>query len=388
MPASIQLATQRFLPKLSLLFLSSTLLLVGCGGGHSDASAPAPNEQTVATNAVVSQPAVLTATGKTYLIETVNVPNLNLPTSLAMGKNGFIYLADTKNHAIQKISITGSPMIVDTFGGQEGFADGSTNSAQFRYPFGVAVNSKGQVFVADSANHQIRVISPDGQVTSYSTSTTAGYQDGPLASAMFADPYGLAFDKNDNLYVADIGNHRIRKISPDLIVTTVAGTGERGLTNGAGHTATFNEPSEVVVDDLGNIYVADTKNHTIRKITPDGVVSTYAGTGKRGFVNGSRLQAQFFDPRGLAMDSLGNLYIADTNNLVIRKITSDQQVSTFAGAPQEWTGPDFVLMSTEGTTVTAHLAGPWGLAFDRQDNLFFTEVASNKLRKVVVSANP
>jgi sugar lactone lactonase YvrE len=365
----------------SFFSLICVALLSACGSGGNDAQTSNTNPPQISNNSTAlnaASPAAVVVPDKTYIVQTLDLPRFDLPTSLAMDTNGFLFLSQVNSNAIEKIN-PNIPAVVSTYGGRYGFVDGLTTSAAFEYPFGVAVRSDGTVFVADSTNNQIRAISPAGYVTSYSSYTGKGYQDGPLSQAQFNDPYGLVFDQKGNLYVAENGGHRIRKITPDLIVSTVAGTGEPGSQNGDARVASFNRPSEMAVDAVGNIFVADTFNHQIRKISTDGQVSTFAGTGLIGLKNDTRLKAEFNEPRGLAFDSVGNLYVADAQNHVIRKISLNGQVSTFAGTGL--TPPELV----DGPATQASVYLPWGIVVDSQDNLYFTDVPVAGIRKISAS---
>ena len=157
-----------------------------------------------------------------------------------------------------------------------------------------------------------------------------GSKDGAGNSAQFEFPYGITIDAAGNLYVADTWNHRIRKVTSVGEVSTIAGSGQ-GFSNGQGTTAQFDTPVSITIDAAGNLYVADTWNHRIRKITPNGGVSTLAGSGQPGFVDGRGSAARFYRPSGITIDATGNLYVADTNNHSIRKVTPEGVVSTLAG---------------------------------------------------------
>lgn len=190
----------------------------------------------------------------------------------------------------------------------------------------------------------------------------------PVADATFNAPRGLARDRDGSLYVVDSGSATIRKITPDGFVITVAGTaGASGSTDGAGAAARFNNPSNIAVDGAGNTYVADTGNHTIRKITAAGVVTTLAGTaGVRGNADGAGAAAQFNQPWGIAADASGNIYVADTENYLIRKITPQGVVTTHAGTRGQ-------RGSADGDRATASLLGPRGLTIDAAGNLYLTD---------------
>lgn len=214
-----------------------------------------------------------------------------------------------------------------------GAVDGIGSGARFRAPTNVAVDTAGNVYVADSGNHVIRKVTASGVVTTHAGALAlSGAIDGFLTTARFNSPSGVAVDSSNNVYVADTGNHVIRMISSSGNVTTFAGTlGALGSTDGSGATARFSFPSAIAVDAAGSLYVADTLNHTIRKIT-SGVVSTLAGTaGLQGSADGVTSTARFSFPSGVAVDTALNVYVADTVNHLIRKITSTGSVSTMAG---------------------------------------------------------
>ena len=214
---------------------------------------------------------------------------------------------------------------VTTFaGGAKGSADGTGADARFYRPRGVAVDGDGNVYVADNENHTIRKITPAGVVTTLAgTAGSSGSADGTGAAARLTSPFGVAVDGDGNVYVADSSNHTIRKITPAGVVTTLAGTaGSSGSADGTGADARLRYPYGVAVDGDGNVYVADNSNHTIRKITPAGVVTTWAGTyPERGFSDGRGPFARFQNPYGVAVDGDGNVYVADSSNHAIRKIT-------------------------------------------------------------------
>lgn len=286
---------------------------------------------------------------------------------------GNIYVADTGNHLIRKITRAGViTTLAGTMGAGIAYADGTGTTAKFRWPTGIAIDSAGNVYVADSIT--IRKITPTGVVTTLAGAAgVAGHADGTGAAASFRNLGGVATDSAGNIYVADTGNNTIRKITPSGIVTTLAGTaGISGKDDGMGAAARFlfpsgvaidrysnvyvadsgngsirkitpagvvttlsygfNSPSGVATDSAGNVYVADTKSHTIRKITPAGVVTTLAGAeNDAGYIDGTGAAARFFLPKGLATDSAGNVYVADSCNFAVRKITPDGVVSTLAG---------------------------------------------------------
>ena len=203
--------------------------------------------------------------------------------------------------------------------GTSGFADGTGSAAQFWNPNGVAVDSSGTVYVADSNNQRIRKITSAGVVTTLAGSSTAGSADGTGSAAQFYYPQGVAVDSSGIVYVAGYSN-RIRKITSAGIVTTLAGSGTQGFADGTGSAAQFNTPFSVAVDSSGTVYVGDSYNHRIRKITSAGVVTTLAGSSTAGFADGTGSAAQFYNPFGVAVDSSGTIYVGDLSNQRIRKI--------------------------------------------------------------------
>jgi sugar lactone lactonase YvrE len=232
-----------------------------------------------------------------------------------------VYIADSSNNKIRKITPAG---VVTTLAGSgvSGSADGAGTAASFNYPSGVAVDSTGNIYVADSNNNKIRKITPAGVVTTLAGSGVSDSEDGTGTTASFAYPRGVAVDKSGNLYVADSSNNKVRKITPAGAVTTLAGSGRKGSRDGT--AANFNYPNGVAVDSIGNVYVVDSGNHKIRKVTTAGVVTTLAGSGVEGSEDGTGTAASFYWPTGVAVDSSGNVYVADSNNNLIRKITISQ----------------------------------------------------------------
>jgi sugar lactone lactonase YvrE len=260
--------------------------------------------------------------------------SFNNPTALATDSAGNVYVADTNNNTIRKIAAGG---VVTTLAGAAvvyGSSDGTGASASFRHPYSVATDSAGNVYVADSDNNTIRKITPGGVVSTLAgTAGVRGSADGTGAAASFSGPDGLAVDSAGNVYVADYYNSTIRAITPGGAVTTLAGAaGSPGSADGTGAAARFNGPQGLATDRAGNVYLADSGNNTIRVITPAGVVTTLAGTaGVRGAADGAGTAATFAFPTAVAVDSSGDVYVADTGNATIRKVTAAGAVSTVVG---------------------------------------------------------
>jgi sugar lactone lactonase YvrE len=269
------------------------------------------------------------------------------PHDIATDPGGdFLYVADTSNSKIWKIDLSNNSAAVFA-GSTHGYHDDATGlSAQFNRPYGISVYKDSSdttwVLVGDTLNYRIRRINAGtGAVETVAGSGTAGHQDGTSSSAQFKEPKGVTADSAGNIYVADVTNHRIRKIDATTgDVSTYAGTGVAGFTDGPAESAQFNQPIDMVFDTQGNLYVADHDNHRIRKIATDGTVSTYAGNGGTGQVdNADPLKAEIYLPRGLDIDAEGNLYVGaggNSNNYIknaLRKITPQGGVTTLAGGP-------------------------------------------------------
>lgn len=245
---------------------------------------------------------------------------------------GSLFFADRGNHQVRVLRPDGTVATVAGTG-KAGFADGPAKTAQFNEPIAVAVERTGAIYVADRNNHRIRKISPDGTVITLAGGDSVGFVDGDLKSARFNQPYGVALDAaQTTLYVADYLNHAIRRINLVLEkVDTLAGNGAPGFADGRRGTARFNQPYNVRVDGLGRIWVPDQLNHAVRRVTPAGEVSTVAGSGKAGYIDGATTAAQFNNPTGIAPLPNGAAVVADRNNNRLRLVTPDGSVTTLAG---------------------------------------------------------
>jgi serine/threonine-protein kinase len=276
------------------------------------------------------------------------------------------------------------PRVITLAGGEQGYAEGSGAAAKFSTPLDVAVDAKGNVYVADSGNSRVRLITPDGIVSTYAGSGKVGYADGPAAAALFSAPTGIAVDKSGNLYIADsvtADPHplRVRMVTPAGAVSTLAGGSEAGYTDGPGTKAFFRTPANLAADAAGNVYVADTNNHRIRLIHPDGMVGTLAGQLKPGMVSGYAdgpvAESKFNSPRSVAVDGAGTVYVADTGNQRIRAISPAGQVTTLAGGSSE---PGY----KDGKGAEARFSYPSDLAVDAAGTLYVADTANHCIRKV------
>jgi len=319
-------------------------------------------------------------------------------------------------------NVSGINTVVSTLAGgiAGGFFDGTGPSALFANPQGVVADGQGNVYVADGFNNRIRKITPAGAVSTYAGDGNAGFSNGPAASAEFYAPQGIAIDAQGNLFVADLGNNVIRKISTAGVVSTFCGNGTRGYVNGADTVAEFNNPQGLCVDASGNVFVADRSNNLVRKITAAGVASNFAGSGAAYYFNGTGSDNAFNGPKGVAVDASGNIYVADAGNYCIRKITTGQTTSTLVGGPVQTTivgSPSgisidskgnlyiadqtgrilelttgnvlYTLAGTynttgyvDGTGAAAKFNGPQGLTIDNNGNIYVADYNNNIIRKV------
>ncbi len=305
--------------------------------------------------------------------------SFNWPEGVAVDGSGNVFVADSRNNTIRRITPAGVVTTLAGTAGSWGSADGTGAAARFNGPSGVAVDGAGNVFVADSDN-TIRKITPTRAVTTFAgTADSTGSSDGTGATARFSSPSGVAVDGAGNVFVADSGNNTIRKITPAGMVTTLAGAASSGSADGTGAAARFNSPESVAVDGAGNVFVADWGNSTIRKITPSGVVTTFAGTaGSYGSADGTGAAASFSFPTGVAVDGSGNLFVADLGNSTIRKITPAGVVTTLAGTAGS-SG------SADGTGAAARFNGPHGVAVDGSGDVFVADTGNNAIRKISTS---
>ena len=299
----------------------------------------------------------------------------NNPYGIAVDGSGNCYVTDLKNYTVRKMTPSGN---VTTFaGGIHGVGNGTGTGIQFWNPAGIAIDGSSNIYVADYAS--IRKITPSGVSNTLAGDLyTTGSADGASTNARFNFPNGLAVDGSNNVYVADTYNHTIRKITPTGVVSTLAGSpGVSGTTDATGSNAQFYYPSGVAVDGNGNVYVADTFNNTIRKISSSGAVSTFAGTPSAlgTYLDGTGSDARFSFPPGITMGGGGNLYVADQSNHIIRKITSTGVVTTFAGIPNS-SG------STDGLGSVAQFNNPTGVTVDGSGNVYGVDQNNHTIRKI------
>jgi sugar lactone lactonase YvrE len=308
----------------------------------------------------------------------INKARFNQPSKIIIDEQGNLYVSEEGNNVIRKISTEG---IVSTFAGsgKEGKENNSRGTmASFHGPSGMAFDKKGNLFVADIFNHQIRKISPIGEVSVYAGNGKQGFVNASIAlNASFAFPVALAMDDAENLLVVDEGNHAIRKISKQGVVSSLAGSGIAGFHDDAnGLKASFNQPNGIAIDATGNIFIADQLNHRIRKINREGAVSSFAGSGIAGSAdNVEGALANFNHPRTIAIDKIGNLYVGDVANNKIRKITANGIVTTLAGTGAPGSQDDSL-------GLRAGFNFPNGITIDASGKLYIADQLNNKIRTI------
>jgi sugar lactone lactonase YvrE len=295
------------------------------------------------------------------------------PFGIAVDKRGNVIVTDGgQSNRIRRVTVDGKVHTIA--GSNEGFADGNALQAQFNTPSGIAIDNGGNIVIADTSNNRIRKLSTDGtKVSTIAGSGVAGFKDGRTGEAQFDGPIGIAVDKHGNVFVADAYNDSIRKITTDGAVTTVAGTGSPGFGDGQATGAAFDTPCGVAVDKDGNVFVADTGNHAVRKITPQGEVTTIAGGTDAGPQGG---EVRLNRPVGIGVTHDGFLFISDEGSGKIVRIAPDGEGRTYAGS---------VAGFADSVGGYARLNGPASIAIDREGVLYVADSQNYLIRQIVPS---
>jgi len=315
---------------------------------------------------------------------------LQIPSRVVVDASGSFYIADSGNNRIRRVTVGGTITTV-AGNGTAGFSgdNGPATLASLRDPQGLAVDAAGNVYISDTGNHRIRKIDNTvGTITTIAGNGTGGLSgdSGPATAASLNSPRGIAVDSTGRLYIADRNNNRIRRVDAAGTVSTFAGTGSAGYSGdgGTANFASFSLPQDVALDSAGNLYIADTDNQRIRRVVADGTVRLVAGNGSATFAGdgGTATQASFNAPTGVAVDSSGNLYIADSQNHRIRKIDTAGTITTIAGNGT-------AAFAGDGSAATqASLSSPVGVSLDSSGNLYIADTSNNRIRKVSGSGSP
>jgi len=308
---------------------------------------------------------------------------LNYPTGVAVDNAGNIYIADAWNNRIRRVDAAG---IITTIAGTDtvGYSGdgGAATLAALHYPTGVAVDQYNNVYIADTWNNTIRKINASGIITTIAGNGAGGYTgDGlPATAEELYYPSGLAIDNSGNVFIADVSNQRIRKINAGGIISTVAGVGQYGY-GGDGAAATLaglGSPVGVAVDNAGNVYIADEGDSRIRKVDTAGIISTVAGTDISGYSGdgGPASAAMIYDPYGLAIDNAGNIYFTDAGNSLIRKISASGVINTIAGNDTAGYNGDAI------APTASEINDPYGITIDHLGNIYFADESNSRIRKI------
>jgi sugar lactone lactonase YvrE len=298
----------------------------------------------------------------------VSVARFHFPNDVAVAPNGDLYVTDGNNRIIRKIS---GGQVSGFAGSDFGIVNGKGISAQFKFPTSICMDGAGNIYTTDARDPRVRKISPQANVTIYAGSESSGFADGPADIAQFRGENMITADAAGNVYLTDAQNNRIRKISINGMVSTIAGSGTAGFRDAKGSLAEFNFPTGIALDSKGNLFVSDGSNFRIRKISPGGDVVTIAGKAKQGTTDGDTSIALFDFPADIAVDGHDNLFVVDGSR--IRKISPQGNVSTIAGSVDGF---------QDGDGASAKFFTPYGLGIDAEGNIYVADTNNNRIRKI------
>jgi sugar lactone lactonase YvrE len=311
--------------------------------------------------------------------------SLTEATGVALDAAGNLYIADTLNERVRKVDTNGIITTVAGDGSASYAGDGhAATNASLHYPWDLAFDSVGNLYIADTYNSRIRKVDTNGIITTVAGNGIATFagDDGAATNASLNYPYGVALDAAGNLYISDGNNNRIREVGPNGIITTVAGGGD-GRDGGAATSASLDNPSQIAFDTVGNLYIADSSDNRIRKMDTNGIITTVAGNGIIGFSGdgGAATNARLSYPTGVALDADGNLYIVDFGNNRIREANTNGMITTVAGGGAAYPG-------NGGAATNATLGGPQRVALDASGNLYCGDTQGSRIREVHFGGYP
>ncbi len=307
-----------------------------------------------------------------YKDGTLSTAGFGTPYGLVFDSNDNLYVCDRTNNSIRKITSEGISTVAGNAQATGGFQDGNGVNAKFTWPVGIKFDSEENLIISDL--YSIRIMNKSADVTTIAGSLSLGFKDGIGSDAAFTSAEGIAINQNDELFIVDNENSSIRKVTKAGAVTTLAGDGTRGFQDGVGTLSKFYEPYGVALDKSGNLYVTDTFNNRIRKITTDGTVTTFAGDGVEGYRDGSSTTARFYYPRGIAFDADGNLLVVERGNHCVRKISVSGEVTTLAG--------DGTPGKVDGKAMSAKFKEPTDIAINSKGEIFISELGNKMIRKI------
>lgn len=346
---------------------------------------------TIKINAQYSDVETIVGNGNDYG-DSVNASDSStfLPSSVVVDNSGNIYFTELTNCVVRKLDVNGIVTRIAGIPGNCSYSgdNGPATSAKLNLPSGLAIDSQNNLYIADRDNHRIRKIDSNGIITTIAGNGVEDFSGdgGQAISASFKQPREIEIDSNGNLYIVDWRNHRVRKIDTNGVITTIAGTGESESTGDGGQavTAEIDNPSGLTVDNNGNIYFSESSNNKIRKIDASGIISTYVGVGGfRGFSGDGdqAINAKLHDPTGLAIDNDGNLYFCDRFNHRIRKVDASGIISTIAGTGNSgFSGGGYNGDGLQGTATL--LKQPSDLVLDASGNIIIADYKNDRLRKL------